>query len=72
VSKIHAFTYVLSHDHVSVDASKFSSDQADLLGGDVVDSDESAVLVCGDDVLESIPVLFLLDSLFRFDSLWHF
>lgn len=70
--KKHALTYVLTHDHVSIDGSKLSSDLADLLGGNVVDVDKASVLVALDDVSESLPVLLLLDSVFRFDNLWHF
>ena len=56
-------TYVLSHDHVSIDGSQFLSDHADLFTGDVVGVNEHNVVVFSCDILESKPVGLLLDSL---------
>jgi hypothetical protein len=58
-------TYVFTHDHVSINSSKLSSDDGDLLGGYVIGINEQDVLVFLCDNLESNPVGFLLDSLIR-------
>ena len=71
VNLIRDITYVLSHDHVGIDLSELPSDHSNLLGGDVVGRHEHSVLVLGGDSLESSPVGFLLDSLFRFLDGWH-
>lgn len=59
-------TYVLSHDHESVQASEFSAHDADLLGGDVVDIDEQASAVLAEGVLKVSPLVDLSLSLGKF------
>lgn len=53
---------VLSHDHGSTHISELSSDEADLLGGNVIDLDEESLLVFGADVLKAFPVDSFLSS----------
>jgi hypothetical protein len=63
---------VFTHDHDGSDFSELGSDHADLLRRNVVSVDEQGVLVCRGDVLESEPVVLLLDSSFCLLCLWHF
>lgn len=52
-------TYVLAHDHDGTDLSELLAHDADLLGGDVVDVDEHALLVLGAALLGALPNLIL-------------
>jgi len=54
---------VLSHDHGSIQLSEFSSDNADLLGGNVVDINEKSLFVFAADFLKAFPVDGFLCSL---------
>ena len=56
-------TYVLSHDHLSLEGSEVESDLLDLLGGNVVHVNDDGLVELEGHVLESLPVVFLLDSL---------
>ena len=60
---------VLSHDHFRTEISEGSSHDRNLLGCDVIDFDEEALLVVTAGLLEGIPSPFL--SL-TFSFLWHF
>jgi len=50
---------VLAHDHDGTDLSELLAHDADLLGGDVVDVDEHALLVLGAALLGALPNLIL-------------
>ncbi len=57
--------YILSHDHLSIDASELVSNIVELLAAHVVNVDQNGLLVLFGEIPEFLPVLFLSDSLFR-------
>lgn len=62
ISETSLHESVLTHDHNGINSSELLSKEADLLRGNVIGVNEKAVLVLGDEILESKPVCLLLDS----------
>jgi len=64
---------ILSHDHDGIDLSQLLSETTNLFGRNVVSINEESIVVFSSSLLESFPVGFLFDSLFRFlNGSWHF